>query len=133
MRPGVLMANWSALVASTATFSGFASVSVVSSKPCWSVVLAATSFWSTHTRTMIPAIGSPLRRLTTKLISRPGAAFGDDRDLGDDDDGVGAQRAIGRLDQVHALVAHRDRDVLALPLLMRRAPSSSRPKPPAVD
>ena len=45
--------------------------------------------------------------------------FGDDRNFGDDDDGVGAQTAVGRLDQVDALVAYWDGDVLALPLLMR--------------
>ena len=37
--------------------------------------LGRNFFWSTRTRTMIPAIGSPVRRLTTKLISRPGAAL----------------------------------------------------------
>ncbi len=45
--------------------------------------------------------------------------FGDDRNLGDHDDGVSAQTAVGRLDQVDTLVADWHGDGHALPLLMR--------------
>ena len=49
-----------------------------------------------------------------------GAGFGDDGDVGDDDDGVGAQLAVGGFDQVDALVADGHGRRNAFPLLMRR-------------
>src|SRR5581483_544385 len=48
------------------------------------------------------------------------SGLGDDGDVGDDDDGVGAQFAVGGLHQVHASVAHRHGEAHALPLLVCR-------------
>ncbi len=64
-------------------------------------------------------MGSPLRRSTTKLISRPGPALVMIATSVIDDNGVSAQLAVGRLDQVDALVADGHGDGHALPLLMR--------------
>ena len=64
----------------------------VSTSPCWSVGFEATSFWSIQTFTGDVRDGIAVLAVDDKAHQASRRGLGDDRDVGDNDDGVGAQR-----------------------------------------
>ncbi len=64
-------------------------------------------------------MGSPAAAVDDEAHQSSRSGLGDDGDFRDDDDGVGAQLAIGGFHQVDAFIADRNGDVQALPAIVR--------------
>ena len=89
--------------------SGVSSGSAASNRPSADVRPPATGFCRTMTRTSQSAAGSPVKRSAAKNSDLARRRLGDQADVRDDHDRVGAEQAAHRLDDVDAGLLQVDR------------------------